>query len=157
MLPTEHWINPVLYLEYEDVNGADKSVLEVTGHDSITDFQGRNAESRGDISRTMEGKLILSSEPKGWDISENWIMEKNMMGGAWEFGYALGASRPLAFTGEAASALFAGKTLVPAPNYMAGWRRCTTSDCTIHRTMPDQRWSSTCPTGQRSDSHRNSG
>jgi hypothetical protein len=99
VLPTEHWINPVLYLEYEDVNGADKSVLEVTGHDSIADFQGRNADSRGDISHTMEGKLILSSEPKGWDVSENWIMEKNMMGGAWEFGYALGASRPLALLG----------------------------------------------------------
>jgi hypothetical protein len=44
----------------------------------------------------MEGKLIFSSNPKGWNVSENWIMEKNMMGGAWEFGYAVGASRPLA-------------------------------------------------------------
>jgi hypothetical protein len=106
ILPSEHWINPVLYLEYEDVNGADKSILEVTGHDSITDFQGRNAEGRGDISRTMEGKLLLSSNPKGWNISENWITEKNMMGGAWEFGYAVGASRPLALLGNGRECTF---------------------------------------------------
>src|SRR5579863_8753316 len=35
VLPTEHAINPVLYIEYEDVNAADKSLLEVVGHDSI--------------------------------------------------------------------------------------------------------------------------
>ena len=98
-LPTEHWLNPVLYVEYEDVNGADKSILEVTGHDGIQDFQSRNGESRRDVARTMEGKLILSSNAKGWNISENWIMEKNMMGGAWEFGYAAGASRPLTLRG----------------------------------------------------------
>jgi hypothetical protein len=106
VLPTEHWINPVLYVEYEDVNGADKSVLEVTGHDSIADLQARNAAGRGDVSRTMEGKLILSSNPKGWNVSENWIMEKNLMGGAWEFGYAVGASRPLALTAASRSCVF---------------------------------------------------
>ena len=106
MLPTEHAINPVLYLEYEDVNGADKSVLEVTGHDSIADLQGKNADGRGDISRTIEGKLILSSNPKGWNISENWIMEKDLMGGAWEFGYAVGASRPLAFAAASQACTF---------------------------------------------------
>jgi len=98
ILPTEYWINPVFYIEYEDVNGADKSALEVTGHDSIADFQGRNADNRSDIARTVEGKLILSSNPKGWNLSENWIMEKDLMGDAWEFGYAVGASRPLSLT-----------------------------------------------------------
>jgi hypothetical protein len=106
LLSTEHRINPVLYLEYEDVNGADKSVLEVTGHDSIAGFQVRNADNRGDISRTMEGKLILSSNPKGWNISENWIAEKNMMGGAWEFGYAVGVGRPLALAAASRSCTF---------------------------------------------------
>lgn len=98
-LPTEHWFNPVLYLEYENVNGADKSILEVTGHDGIGDLQERNAEARKDESRTVEGKLILSSNAKGWNISENWIMEKNLMGGAWEMGYAAAAGRPLALAG----------------------------------------------------------
>jgi hypothetical protein len=106
ILPTEHAINPVLYLEYEDVNGADKSVLEVTGHDGIDNFQAKNAEGRGDISRTLEGKLIFSSNPKGWNISENWIMEKDLMGGAWEFGYAVGASRPLTLVATGHSCTF---------------------------------------------------
>lgn len=106
ILPSEHWINPVLYLEYEDVNGADKSVLEVTGHDGIAGLQMRNADGRGEVSRTVEGKLLLSSNPKGWNISENWITEKNMMGGAWEFGYAVGASRPLALLGNGRGCTF---------------------------------------------------
>ncbi|MGA2570706.1 MAG: hypothetical protein ABSF23_09315 [Terracidiphilus sp.] len=106
VLPTEHAVNPVLYLEYEDVNGADKSVLEVTGHDSIAGFQERNAEGRGDVSRTLEGKLILSSNPKGWNISENWITEKDLRGGAWEFGYAAGASRSLALAAASRSCTF---------------------------------------------------
>jgi len=111
LLLTEHSVNPVLYVEYENVNGADKSVLEVTGHDSIEDFQGKNADGRRDISRTLEGKLILSSNPKGWNVSENWIMEKDMMGGAWEFGYAVGASRPLALAAASHACTFCRQNL----------------------------------------------
>src|SRR6266403_102658 len=29
LLPREHWINPVLYVEFESINGADKNLLEV--------------------------------------------------------------------------------------------------------------------------------
>jgi len=106
VLPTEHWVNPVLYVEYEDINGADKSILEVVGHDGIADLQSTNAESRGEIQREMEGKIILSSNPRGWNISENLIAEKDMMGGAWEFGYALGASRPLSLTASGHACTF---------------------------------------------------
>ena len=94
-LPSEHWINPVLYLEYEDINTADKSILEVVGHDSISDLQLTNAQARGEIERELEGKLILSSNFKGWNISENFIAEKNIKNEPWEFGYSVGASRPL--------------------------------------------------------------
>ena len=41
----EHWINPVLYAEFEDINSADKALLEVVGHDGIDDFLGRNDRS----------------------------------------------------------------------------------------------------------------
>src|SRR5438270_13375450 len=34
----EHWINPVLYAEFENINSADKSLLEVVGHDGGEDF-----------------------------------------------------------------------------------------------------------------------
>src|SRR5258708_4957209 len=45
-LMREHWINPVLYLEYADVNGADKSLKEVVGHDGMADQSEPNATSR---------------------------------------------------------------------------------------------------------------
>ncbi len=89
----EHWINPVLYAEFENINGADKSLLEVVGHDGVADFLGRN--DRSEKKREAELKLILSSNVRGWNISENFIAEKNLRGAPWEFGYAVGVSRPL--------------------------------------------------------------
>lgn len=103
VMPTEHWVNPVLYVEYEDVNGADRSVLEVVGNDGLKDLQGVNAQSRSEVARELESKLILSSNAKGWNFSENFIAEKNLMGNPWEFGYALGASRPLALAAQGRS------------------------------------------------------
>jgi hypothetical protein len=44
----------------------------------------------------MEIKLILSSNFKGFNLAENIIAEKNLANAPWEFGYALGISRPLA-------------------------------------------------------------
>ena len=90
----EHWINPVLYFEFEDINGADKALLEVVGHDSRADFLVRN--SRAEKQREAELKLILSSNFRGWNVSENVIAEKNLNASPWEFGYAVGASRALA-------------------------------------------------------------
>src|SRR5690242_10044802 len=68
----EHWINPVLYFEFEDINSADKTLLEVVGHDGIADFLERN-DSR----------------------------EKEREAEPWEFGYAIGASRPLSMAASA--------------------------------------------------------
>lgn len=95
----EHWINPVLYMEFEDINSADKTLLEVVGHDSRQDFLGRN--QRNEIAREAELKVILSSNFKGWNASENLIFEKNLSNDPWEFGYALGLSRPLALAATA--------------------------------------------------------
>jgi hypothetical protein len=89
----EHWINPVLYFEFENINSADKSLLEVVGHDGRADFLGRN--DRSEKLREAELKLILSSNFKGWNVSENIIAEKNLKAEPWEFGYAVGVSRPL--------------------------------------------------------------
>ena len=91
----EHWINPVLYAEFEDINGANKSVLEVVGHDGASDFLGPVAEALQEKKREVEFKLILSSDAKGWNFSENLIFEKNLTNSPWEFGYAMAMSRPL--------------------------------------------------------------
>ncbi len=93
-LMREHWINPVLYVEYENLRGADKAMIEVVGFDNEADFVPRNSELHGETEREIETKLILSSDFKGWNISENFIAEKNLSGEPWEFGYAVGASRP---------------------------------------------------------------
>jgi hypothetical protein len=100
----EHWMNPILYFEFEDINGADKALLEVVGHDSRTDFLTRN--NRSDKQREVELKPILSSNFKGWNVSENIIAEKNLDNSPWEFGYALGASRVLALAASAKSCKF---------------------------------------------------
>lgn len=94
-LMREHWINPVLYIEFEDINGADKTLKEVVGHDGEDDFLAPNGEGRGEKEREIETKLILSSNFRGWNISENFIAEKNLINEPWEFGYAFGANRPL--------------------------------------------------------------
>jgi hypothetical protein len=96
LLPREHWINPVLYVEFENVNGADRSLLEVVGFDGQEDFLESNAEGRGEKERELEAKLILGSHFRGWNISENFIAEKNLAHAPFEFGYAVGVSRPLA-------------------------------------------------------------
>lgn len=98
-LPRQYWINPVLYVEYENINNADKSYLEVVGNTSDTTLQVPNAPLRADSERAVEARLILSSQAKGWNLSENFIGEKVVNGNdPWNFGYALGAARPLRLT-----------------------------------------------------------
>lgn len=94
-LMREHWINPVLYFEFADLNGADKSMKEVVGHDSFADQLEPNSEARLERKRELETKLILSSNFRGWNIAENLIAEKDLRHEPWEFGYAFGVSRPL--------------------------------------------------------------
>lgn len=96
LLLDEHAINPVLYIEYADTNGADKVLREFVGFDSWKDLTPSNAEARLEKEREVETKLILSGDHRGWNVSGNAIAEKNLAGDPWEFGYAVAASRPLA-------------------------------------------------------------
>jgi len=101
LLPREHWINPVLYFEFENINGADRSLLEIVNHDGNDDLTLPNAEARFEKKRELEAKLILGSYLKGWTIAENFIAEKNVKHAPFEFGYAVGISRPLALEARA--------------------------------------------------------
>jgi hypothetical protein len=101
LLKHEHFINPVLYVEYENKNGADKILKEVEGVDSEADFLTPNAEARKEHIHEIETKLILSSTFKGWNIAENTLAAKNLSNNPWEFGYSLGISRPLALKASA--------------------------------------------------------
>ena len=102
-----HFINPVLYVEYENINAADRSFLEVMDHDSINDIYVPNATARAIKEKSIELKLILSSNIHGWNISENFITEKALNESEpWEFGYALAISRPLALEAGKKSCVF---------------------------------------------------
>ena len=94
-LKHEYVINPVLYVEYADISGADKNMLEVVGHDGEPNLSWPNSVSRLRHLHEGELKLILSSQIGTWNVSENFISEKNMAHDPWEFGYALGIARPL--------------------------------------------------------------
>ena len=100
-LAREHFINPLIYVEYEHINGADKVMKEVEGHDVAADHLTPNGEARKEHKHELELKLILSSNFKGWNISENFLAVKNLSNEPWEFGYAIGTSRPLALKASA--------------------------------------------------------
>ena len=95
-LKHEHFINPIFYIEYEHINGADKILKEIEGHDVESDFLVSNARARQERKQEMEFKLILSSTYRSWDFTVNPTVVKNLSNEPWEFGYAMGASRPLA-------------------------------------------------------------
>ncbi len=102
----EHRVNPVLYAEFEDINGADKTLREVVGNDGAPDFLVPNGIARMEKQRELELKLILGSDVRGWNFSENFIAEKNLETGPWEFGYAIGVSRPLQLAANAHECVF---------------------------------------------------
>ena len=105
-LAREHWINPVLYIEFENINGANKSLLEVVGHDGAEGLVSANGLARQEKDREIELKLILGSNFKGWNLSENLIFEKNLNNSPWEFGYAVGTSRPLKLAAKGKRCVF---------------------------------------------------
>ena len=94
-LKREHWINPILYLEYESTSEATRIQKEIVGGgpDVISPLSDLQSEK----NHELEAKLILSSTVHDWNISGNFITEKNLSKGeGFEFGYAFGVARPLA-------------------------------------------------------------
>lgn len=96
LLMKEHAVNPVLYVEYEDITGADRIFKEVVGFDTFEGLLEPADEARHEKKREIEAKLILSTNRKGWNVAGNLIAEKNLSGEPVEFGYAAALSRPLA-------------------------------------------------------------
>jgi len=131
-LMKEHWINPVLYVEFENISGADKAMLEVVGHDGQGDLAGPNDEARREHQREGELKLILSSNLKSWNISENFIAEKNLAHEPWEFGYAVGATRPLRTLSSGRECVFCAEKFVAGVEAYGGLG--DTWDLSLHDT-----------------------
>lgn len=101
-LQREHFVNPILYFEYEQISEADKILKEVEGHDVESNHAEPNALTRRILDHELEFKLLLSKTFKGWNIAVNPLATKNLSpSNPWEFGYAMGASRPLALKASA--------------------------------------------------------
>jgi hypothetical protein len=112
-LKGEHAINPVLYIEYEHITEASRIQKEILGSGSL-DFEPI-AVLRATPARELEGKLILSSAIRGWNVAENFILEKNLSENEGvEFGYSVGVSRPIGAVASGAACRFC------AENFVAG-------------------------------------
>ncbi len=119
-LMREYWINPVLYVEYENVS-ADKVIREVVGHDGAAGFADPNAVARPEIEREIELKLILSSTFKGWNVSENFLAVKNLVESEpWEYGYAVAISRPLKLKASPRKCTFCAEKFVAGVEMYGG-------------------------------------
>jgi hypothetical protein len=94
-LKREHWINPVFYLEYENLSEASRIQKEIEGE--APDVSLPNSVLRQIPTHELETKLILSGNLHDWNFAENFIVAKNLSRGeGFEFGYSFGFSRPLA-------------------------------------------------------------
>ena len=93
-LKGEHRINPVLYVEYENINEASRIQKEIVGGGPLS--VEPIDELRMEHAHELEGKAILSSAVRGWNVSGNFVFEKNLSEEeGLEFGYSVGASRSL--------------------------------------------------------------
>ena len=109
----EHFINPVLYIEYEQISEADKIIKEVEGHDVESDHAPPNRDLRRGHDHELEFKLLLSKSFQGWNVAVNPLATKNLSpSNPWEFGYAAGASRPLALRASPNQCSFCRENLV---------------------------------------------
>jgi len=91
----DHAVNPVLYVEYEDVTEASRIQKEIVGRGPLPNEPIAVLDKEHE--HEIEGRLILSSWVRRWNVSENLIVEKNLSENEGvEFGYAVGVSRPLA-------------------------------------------------------------
>jgi hypothetical protein len=121
LLQHEHFINPVLYIEYEQISGADKILKEIEGHDGEADNGELNGDARREHKHELETKLILSKTFKGWNIAQNTIVTKNVSPSeAWEFGYAIGTSRPLALKASAQHCSFCRENFIAGVEMYGG-------------------------------------
>ncbi len=143
----EHWINPVIYIEFENINGGAKTLREVVGHGGKADVSRPNAAVRPEKKREMELRLILGSNYRGWNISENIIAEKNLANQPWEFGYAIGASRPLSLEASAHNCRFCGEKFQAGVEMYGGLgdRYSFGTNQTSHYLGPSINW--TAPDG----------
>ena len=117
----EHFVNPVIYVEYEQISGADKILKEVEGHDVESDYADANAVLGKEHDHELEFKLLLSKSFKGWNVAVNPLATKNISpNNPWELGYAIGASRWLALKSLPNSCTFCRENFIAGVEMYGG-------------------------------------
>lgn len=120
-LKTEHFINPVFYVEFENLNEADKILKEIEGHDVAEDQAPPNSVLKADHKKELELKLILSRDFRGWNFAINPLAVKNLSpNNPWEFGYAAGISRPLALRASVRQCTFCRENFIAGVELYGG-------------------------------------
>ncbi len=110
-LKGEHRVNPVLYVEYENISEASRIQKEIVGAGGLA-FEPI-AELRAERAHELEGKLILSSVVGPWNVAENFIVEKNLSASEGvEFGYSAGVSRAIGALASGRSCHFCAENFV---------------------------------------------
>ncbi len=118
-LAREHRINPVLYFEFENVNEGSRIMKEIVSH--ADSFDEPNSDLSRDKASELETKLILSSTVHDWNVSENFIVEKNLSADeGFEFGYALGVWRPLSRLASGTNCRFCRENFVAGVELYGG-------------------------------------
>lgn len=118
-LAGEHRINPILYFEYENINEASRIQKEILGH--AASFDEPNADTRRVRAHELETKLILSTNVHDWNISENFIAEKNLSHNEGvEFGYAFGFSHPVGTLASASNCHFCRENFIAGAELFGG-------------------------------------
>jgi hypothetical protein len=140
-LKGEHRMNPVLYVEYENINEASRIQKEIVGSGPLA-FE-RISELRQTHVHEFEGKLILSSVAGAWNLSENFIVEKNLSADeGLEFGYSIGVSRSLGSLASGTSCHWCRENFVAGVEVYGGLGTTKTSGLnnTRHYLAPALGW-----------------
>ena len=143
LLQEEHFVNPVFYVEYEQINEADKIIKEVEGHDVEADNAVPNTIARQTLDHELEFKLLLSKDFDGWNIAVNPLATKNLSPATpWEFGYAVGASRPLALKASANACDFCRENFILGAELYGGFGNAQSYGLvdTSHYLAPAMAW-----------------
>jgi hypothetical protein len=142
-LRAEHFINPVIYIEYENVTDADKIIKEVEGHDVASDHAPPNWILRQTWNHELELKAILSKDFRGFNFALNPIFVKNLGAGEpWEFGYAVGFSRPLALKASPRRCTFCRENFIVGAEMYGGLGTTASPglNTTSHYLAPCMAW-----------------
>ncbi len=119
-LMRDHAINPVFTWSTKIPPAPTRRFWSLSATTARPTWRRPTAELRRDHQHEAELKLILSSNVKDWNVSENFIAEKNLGHAPWEFGYAVGATRPLRSAASSRECTFCAEKFIAGAEAYGG-------------------------------------